>query len=448
MLADDVGSGHDAAPVLVDPDAEAAPPHQRRRLQQRRLSALIDRLLAADGLQAARLRELGVRCGADVTLDELSQLPTVHKEDLRKHCPNDFQAVGMREVACLHGSTGTEGKPVLVPYTASDVDVWARVMARALGAAGTRPDSTIHNAYGYGMFTGGMGMHHGGMRLGATVLPAAGGLTERQVRLIANLRPDVLCCTPSYAVQLGEALRSTGISADSLRLGVLGAEPWTDQLRERIEASLGIRTMDIYGLCEVIGPGVAGESPDSSGMLNIAEDHFYPEVLDPEGNPRPDGVAGELTFTTLTKTGMPLLRYRSGDVATLAGPAPDSPRTLRRMSKVLGRVDELVTVDGVSVFPTDVERALLADARIGPHYLLVEDRTRAPVTLRIAVEPAGEAVPTDGLNDELGARLRQQLGLRCEVRTLPAGRVPRADSCKTQRLVRWSEGAPPLPGLV
>lgn len=447
MLAHDVGAAHDELSSLVDPDAEAAAPEQRRRLQERRFAALIDRLLAADGLQAARLRAAGVRRAGDVTLDEIAGLPMVHKQDLRDHGSNGFQAVGIREVACLHGSTGTEGKPVLVPYTASDVDVWARVMARALGGAGARQDSTIHNAYGYGMFTGGMGMHHGGMRLGATVLPAAGGLTERQVRLIASLRPDVLCCTPSYAVQLGEALAGHEAAADSLRLGVLGAEPWSERLRARIEGSLGIRTMDIYGLCEVIGPGVAGESPGSGGMLNIAEDHFYPEVLDADGTPLPDGVPGELVFSTLTKTGMPLLRYRSGDVAALAGPAPGAARTLRRMSKVLGRIDDLLTIGEVRVFPTDVEQALLAEARASPHYQLVEDRTREHARLHVAVEPADPQADTAHLDEAIAGMLRERLGLTCEVHVLPPGTLPRAETGKAQRLIRWTEGAPPLPGL-
>jgi len=438
-----VTAAESAPPALVDPDAEGCQPEQRRELQQQRLGELVDRLLRADGLQAQRLRRAGVGSGADVSLDDLAKLPTVTKQDLWDNYPWGLLAVRQQDVVCLHGSSGTSGRPTLVPYTAVDVAIWAEVMARALGGAGATRSSVIQVAYGYGLFTGGQGIHHGGMRLGATVLPMSAGMTERQLRMLADLHPDVLCCTPSYAIYLGEALRAEGVEpgTGSLKVGIFGAEPWTAAMRDQIEALLGLRALDIYGLSEIIGPGVACESLDSDGQLNVAEDHFYVEAIDAEGHPVPDGTPGELVFSTLTKTGMPLLRYRSGDIATLSGPASGSPRTLRRMSKLLGRRDDMLVIRGVNVFPTEIEAVLLADERIGPHYLIVEDR-RVPARpeLRVAVESASAAVDTVTLGDQLSAALRERLGVGCQVRVVAAGTVPRTEVGKARRLERWTEG--------
>ncbi|WP_245645950.1 phenylacetate--CoA ligase family protein [Pseudonocardia acaciae] len=440
-------------PPLVDPDAEGCPPEQRRELQERRLRELVDRLLAANGVQAERLRAAGVTAGAGVSLDELAKLPTVAKADLWEHYPWGLIAVPREDVVCLHGSSGTSGRPSLVPYTAVDVSIWAEVMARALGGAGANRSSVIQVAYGYGLFTGGQGMHHGGMRLGATVLPLSAGMTDRQLRMLADLRPDILCCTPSYAIYLGEALRAAGTHPDelSLRAGVFGAEPWTEGMRTQIEALLGLRALDIYGLSEIVGPGVACESLDSAGMLNVAEDHFYVEAIDSDGNPVPDGTPGELVFSTLTKTGMPLLRYRSGDIATLAGPAPGSPRTLRRMSKLLGRRDDMLVVRGVNVFPTEIEAVLLADERVSPHYLIVEDRREpARAELRVAVEPMSTPFDAEPLRAELTGALRERLGVGCQVWVVEPGTVPRTEVGKARRLLRVGEGEQvpePLRGL-
>jgi phenylacetate-CoA ligase len=431
---------------LVEPDAEGVDPRRRRELQQRRLSQLVDRLLDAGGLQAARLRDAGVSAGTDVHITDIHRLPTVTKQDLWDHYPEGLRAVPAEDVVCIHGSSGTGGRPTLVPYTAADVEVWAQVMARALGGAGASRTSLIHNAYGYGLFTGGLGVHHGGMRLGATVLPLSGGMTDRQVRMIVDLNPDILTCTPSYAIYLGEALAKAGVEPVSLRAGVFGAEPWTNEMRGQIERLLGLRALDIYGLSEIIGPGVAAESLDSGGMLNVAEDHFFVEAIGADGQPVPDGTPGELVFTTLTKTGMPLLRYRSGDVATLAGPVPGAPRTLRRMSKLLGRTDDMLVVRGVNVFPTEIEAVLLADERVSPHYLVVEDRrVAARPELRVAVEQVGGAAT---LAADLDVALRERLGITCVVRVLAAGSVPRVEVGKAKRFVRWSGGPPPLDGLL
>ncbi|MGO1055299.1 phenylacetate--CoA ligase family protein [Crossiella sp. CA198] len=437
-------------PVLTDPDAEGASPERRAVLQERRLRGVVDRVLGAGGVLAGRLRECGIHSGREVRLAELHLLPTLSKRDLWDHYPFGLRVVEEQDVVCVHGSSGTGGRPTLIPYTAHDVDVWARVMARALGGAGVTARSRIHNAYGYGLFTGGLGVHHGGMRLGATVLPLSGGMTERQVRLLVDLRAEVLCCTPSYAIHLGEALRAAGISPAQLGLqvGVFGAEPWTPEMRRQIEELLGLRALDIYGLSEIIGPGVACESLDSEGMLNVAEDHFYVEAVDADGVPVPDGTPGELVFTTLTKTGMPLIRYRSGDVASLAGPVAGSARTLRRMSKLLGRADDMLVVRGVNVYPTEIESVLLADERVSPHYLVVEDRrVAARPELRVAVEPFAAAVDGEALQRELTGALRERLGIGCAVTVVEPGVVPRTETGKARRLVRWSTGDAPVPGI-
>ncbi|GAA2810983.1 phenylacetate--CoA ligase [Saccharopolyspora taberi] len=414
------------------------------------MQRLVDRLLAAGGVQAGRLRDSGVRRGSDVGLDELHQLPFVTKQDLWDHYPFGLRAAPETDVVCIHGTSGTLGRQTLVPYTAHDMDVWSEVMARALAGAGVTRRGLVHNAFGYGLFTGGQGLHQGAMRLGASVLPVSGGGTDLQLRLMLDLRPDVLCCTPSYAIYLGESFRSTGITADqlSLRIGLFGAEPWTEQMRIEIERLLGLRALNIYGLTEIIGPGVACESLDSEGLLNIAEDHFYPEVIGTDGEPVPDGEPGELVFTTLTKTGLPLLRYRTGDVAAVCGPVPGSARTLRRMTRVIGRSDDMLIIRGVNVFPAEVEAVLLEDDRVAPHYLVVEDRRDSSrPELRIAVEPYSAAEDAAVLERDLAAALQQRLGITCVVRMFAPGHIPRATSGKARRVVRWNHGVAPLPGL-
>jgi phenylacetate-CoA ligase len=421
---------------------------ERAALQTVRLREMVDRLLAAGGLQARRLRESGVDAGAAVTLDDLPRLPTTAKTDLWEHYPLGMLAVDPAEVTVVHGSSGTSGRPTLVGYTPHDIAVWARVMARSLAGAGATRSSVVHNAYGYGLFTGGLGVHQGAQELGATVVPMSGGRTSQQLRMVLDLRPDVLTCTPTYAIALGEALAAAGIERDeiSLRVGIHGAEPWTDAMRDRIEALLPIRALDIYGLSEVIGPGVACATPDSGGGLHVQEDHFLVETLDPvTGAPVAAGRPGELTFTTVTKEALPLLRYRTGDLAVLdRSPAPDG-RTTVRMSRVIGRVDDMIVVRGVNVYPSEVEAVLLADRGVATHYQLVVDSRGGAVRLIVACEASAEDDRAPA--DRIAAALRDRLGLRCDVRVLPAGTIPRTEVGKAVRVVRWETGAPPLPGL-
>ena len=436
--------------MMFEPEAESIPAEQLAELQEYRLRGLVDRLLAADGVLGGRLRLAGVDRGRDIGLDDLPRLPLAEKKDLWAAYPFGLLGVDRTEVVVFHGSSGTGGRPTLVGYTRRDLDLWARMCARALAAAGADAGSLIHNAYGYGLFTGGLGIHQGAVALGAAVVPASGGMTPRQVTLIRDLAPDILTCTPSYAIRLGEALAEAGLGPGnglSLRAGVFGAEPWSAQLRVRIEELLGLRALDIYGLSEIIGPGVAAECYQAADGLHVNEDHFLVEAIDPvTAAPVPDGTPGELVFSSLTREAMPLLRYRTGDIAALRRDPCPCGRTLVRMSQITGRRDDMLVIRGVNVYPSEVERVLLGHPSVSPDYLLVVDeRGDAPELVvlceyRTAVaEPAGQ--------EELETRLRAELGVRVQVRVLPAGAVPRTEVGKAVRVVRWASGEPPVPGL-
>ncbi|MQA87781.1 MAG: AMP-binding protein [Streptosporangiales bacterium] len=447
---------------MYDHRAETMSRDERAALQSDRLRALVDRLLSLGGVQGGRLREAGVESGADVDLDDLPKLPMTNKQDLWDHYPLGMLAVSLDDVVAVHGSSGTGGRPTLVGYTRADLDLWAAMCARSLGCAGATPSSVVHNAYGYGLFTGGLGIHQGAVKLGAAVVPMSGGMTPRQVRMLVDLQPDILTCTPSYAVRLGEALYETGVDPDQLNLaaGVFGAEPWSEALRTKIEALLPLGALDIYGLSEVIGPGVATECMEAQQGLHVNEDHFLVEAVDPlSGEPVPEGTSGELVFTTPTKEALPLLRYRSGDIAALSSGECRCGRTLVRMSKVLGRYDDMLVVRGVNIYPSEVERVLLADGRVASHYQLVVDRRADASRLLVACEPLGGEPASEpaggpvgglpgGLAGELQHALRQELGLTAEVRVLPVGSVPRVEMGKAVRVVNWAEGdPPPVPGL-
>jgi phenylacetate-CoA ligase len=449
---------------MFEPSAEAMPAEELASLQSERLRALVGRLLTAGGVQAERLRAAGVTAPDGITLADLPRLPMVAKADLWAAYPFGMIQVPAEDLVAVHGSSGTGGRPTLVGYTRADLKLWARMCARALAAAGATRASIVHNAYGYGLFTGGVGIHQGAIELGATVVPVSGGMTARQVTLIRDLRPDILTCTPSYAIRLGEALAEAGAGPGqglSLKAGLFGAEPWSGGMRARIEDLLGLRALDIYGLSEVIGPGVAAECLEAADGLHVNEDHFLVEAVDPAtGAPVPDGTLGELVFSTVTREALPLLRYRTGDIASLRRGTCVCGRTLVRMSKVTGRRDDMLVVRGVNVYPSEVERVLLASPALGPDYLLVVDERGAAGRLLVCCEyqttaagdpdsaaPAGfGAGPPPGSAD-LESRLRAELGVSVAVRVLPAGTVPRSEVGKAVRVVRWRDGAPPLPGL-
>jgi phenylacetate-CoA ligase len=348
--------------------------------------------------------EAGAHPGDVSSLDDLRRFPFTTKEDLRANYPFGMLAVPREQVARIHASSGTTGIPTVVGYTQADVDMWADVCARSIRAAGGRSGDVVHVAYGYGLFTGGLGAHYGAERLGCTVVPVSGGMTERQVRLIRDFEPDVIMVTPSYMLAIVDELERQGVDprSTSLKVGMFGAEPWTDEMRREIEARLDMHAVDIYGLSEVIGPGVAQECVDAKDGLHVWEDHFYPEVVDPEnGDVLPDGERGELVFTSLTKQAMPVIRYRTRDLTRLL---PGTARTMRRMEKVTGRSDEMIILRGVNVFPTQIEELILRTPGLSPHFQLVLTRPGRLDELTVRVEARPDAADAD-------ARLQAELVL-------------------------------------
>ena len=443
---------------IWDQRAETMSDDERAALQTRRLGTLLGRLADASPFYQRRLGDAGVGAGARITLDDLTALPFTTKADLWDHYPWGLLAVPREQVVRVHGSSGTGGRPTLVAYSRGDLELWAEVCARALGCAGAGPGTITHVAYGYGLFTGGLGLHQGAELMGCTVIPASAGQTQRQVTLIRDLRPEVLCCTPSYAARLGEALGEAGVAKDeiSLRVGIFGAEPWSEAMRAQIEAALPLKALDIYGLSEIIGPGVSCECIEAQAGLHVNEDHFLVEVVNPDsGQPVPDGERGELVFTTLTKEAMPVVRYRTGDIASLDRSACACGRTLARMSKVTGRRDDMLVIRGVNVYPSEVEAVLVAERAVAPHYLLVVDRTETMPKLVVACELAAgwticaetEEAERERVAGEVGAALLERLGLTTEVRVLPAGTIPRVELGKAQRVVERTPDHDPLAGL-
>ncbi|WP_439814031.1 AMP-binding protein [Zavarzinia sp. CC-PAN008] len=372
----------------------------------------------------------GVAPGDLKQLSDLALFPFARKGDFREHYPFGMFAVPQDRVARIHASSGTTGKPTIVGYTQGDLDRWADLVARSLLAAGARPGDVLHNAYGYGLFTGGLGLHDGGQKAGLAVVPASGGQTERQVQLIVDLKPRVIACTPSYMLVLAEALERAGVDprATALRIGIHGAEPWSDEMRREIEARMGTAALDIYGLSEVMGPGVAMERVDARGALTLWEDHFYPEIVSPEtGEPVPDGTRGELVLTTLTKEAVPLIRYRTGDLSTLLPAVEGSP--MRRLERLLGRTDDMLIVRGVNLFPRQIEELILDHPALAPHYRIDVRRDGPMDHLSITVE-ALAGVDDDacaGARAVLGHRIKDRLGLSAEVVIAVAGAVARSE---------------------
>jgi phenylacetate-CoA ligase len=319
-------------------------------------------------------------------LSDISKFPLTAKEDLRQNYPFGMFAVPMEEIVRIHASSGTTGKPTVVGYTKNDIETWSRLMARSIQAAGGRASDKIHVAYGYGLFTGGLGAHYGGEYLGAAVIPVSGGFTERQVQIINDFKPDIIMVTPSYMLAIADEFDRQGLSARdcSLRLGIFGAEPWGEGMRGELERRLGLDALDVYGLSEVMGPGVAQECADSRDALTIWEDHFFPEIIDPAtGEPVAEGETGELVITTLTKEGMPLIRYRTRDLTRLL---PPTSRPMRRIDRISGRSDDMLIIRGVNVFPSNIEAVLAKEARLAPHYLLELRRPGSLDELDVVVE--------------------------------------------------------------
>jgi phenylacetate-CoA ligase len=419
-------------------DVERAPRERLRALQLERLRGLVARLLAAVPVTRARLHAAGVRSGEDVgSLDDVRRLPFSTKADLREHYPFGLLAVPREELVRVHASSGTGGKATVVGYTRRDLDTWTEVMARCLTTAGVRPGMLVHNANGYGLFTGGLGFHQGAERLGATVVPVSGGFTERQVTLLHDLRAQVIFATPSYALHIGNALAEHGLGPDDLALevGVFGGEPWTPAMGAAIERALGLAAVNMYGLSEMIGPGVAVQCLEVREGSHVNEDHFLAEVVDPDtGEPLPDGAEGELVFSTLTKEALPLLRYRTGDIASLDSAPCACGRTLARMGPVRGRRDEMLIVRGVNLYPSEVEHTLLHVEGVAPHYQLVVERPAALDELTVRCEPVDGDLDREALSARIAHALRERTGIGIAVELLPPGGVPRSEG-KAVRVV-------------
>ena len=375
-------------------------------------------------------------------LEDLAKFPSTTKAELRESYPFGMFAVPLDRVVRIHASSGTTGQPTVVGYTSQDVDTWADVVARSIRAAGGRPGDRVHVAYGYGLFTGGLGAHYGAERLGCTVIPVSGGMTERQARLIVDFEPDVIMVTPSYMLAIVDELERQGVDprSTSLKVGIFGAEPWTEEMRAELERRLDMHAVDIYGLSEVIGPGVANECVETKDGLHVWEDHFYPEVVDPgTGEVLPDGERGELVFTSLTKEAMPIVRYRTRDLTRLL---PGTARMMRRMEKITGRSDDMLIVRGVNLFPTQVEELILRVPGLAPHFQLVLSRPKRLDELTVRVEARPDTASADERSrseEALAGLIKEAVGVTAAVDVLEPGLIERSAG-KAQRVLDLRRG--------
>ena len=414
-------------------DVERLSREQIQELQLERLRSAVDHAYRNVAAYRSKLDAVDVAPSDIRTLNDVRRLPFTTKDDLRAHYPFGMFAVPMSQVARIHASSGTTGRPTVVGYTKDDLHNWALLVERSLRAAGVRPGMRVHNAYGYGLFTGGLGAHAGIEALGATVIPMSGGQTARQVQLITDFEPEVILCTPTYLLTIADAMVEAGVDprSTSLRTAVLGAEPWTNELRRELEDRLAIDAVDIYGLSEVMGPGVGNECVETKDGPHIWEDHFLPEVIDPDsGEALPDGELGELVFTTLTKQAFPVLRYRTRDLTRLL---PGTARPgMRRIEKITGRNDDMIILRGVNMFPSQIEELALGIPELSPHFIL-ELRREGPLdALTVRVESASESVDAS-IGERLARAVKERIGSTITVVVEPPGALPRSEG-KIKRL--------------
>ena len=419
--------------MIWNPGAETMPVEERKELQLERLKQQVKYVYEKQPAYRAKMDKVGIKPSDIKSLDDLRKLPFLTKADMRDNYPYGLFTVPLKETVRVHSSSGTTGKPTAVGYTREDIDVWAEVMARALACGGATPESVIQNAYGYGMFTGGLGIHYGAEKMGCTVLPASSGQTKRQLIYLQDFGTTMITCTPSYCLHLGEAGAEEGVDFKSLPLkyGVLGAEPWSEVMREKIEQSVNIIATDIYGLSEIIGPGVANECLEQKG-LHIFDDHFLPEVIDPEtGEPLPPGQEGELIITTLTKVCFPAIRFRTRDITSLLdGPCPCG-RTHIRMSRITGRTDDMLIIRGVNVFPSQIESVLLEVEGVEPHYLIYLRREGALDDMEIHVEVSekvfsDEVRKLEKLEKKIQEEIQGVLGLSARIKLVEPRSIERS----------------------
>ncbi len=428
--------------MLFNPDMETLPLEKLRKLQSERLKKLVAYVYKNVPFYKQQLDKSGIQPASINDIRDIVHLPFTRKEDLRTNYPYGLMAVPRERWRRIHASSGTTGKPTVVGYTKKDLDLFGEVNARSLAAAGARPGMMLHNAYGYGLFTGGLGLHAGAETLGMSVIPVSGGMTERQLMILKDFQPDVICCTPSYAQRLTEELIERSIDPSSLRLkyAVLGAEPWTEAIREDVEKGLQVKATNIYGLSEIIGPGVSQEAVEERGTgSHIWEDHFFPEIVDPNtGAPLPEGKEGVLVFTTLTKEAMPLIRYWTNDICSLHYDS-NAQRTHIKMSSIKGRADDMLIIRGVNLFHTQVEELIQLIPELAPHYQLIVSREKTMDTLEVKVE-LEPGIPDqeqgkEQLSNHLQKKMKDNIGITALVSVLSHGKIPRSEGGKLQRII-------------
>jgi phenylacetate-CoA ligase len=416
---------------------EKAGPEELLTLQTKRLRWSLQHAYDRVPHYRKKFQAAGVQPDDFQQLSDLQRLPFTVKDDFRENYPCGMCAVPRNGIARLHASSGTTGKPTVIGYTRNDIDIWAQLMARSIRAAGGRPGQTALVSYGYGLFTGGLGAHYGAERLGCAVIPMSGGQTEKQVQMINDLRPEIILVTPSYMLTIADEFERQGLdpSKSSLRLGIFGAEPWTEALRHEIEGRWAIDAIDIYGLSEVMGPGVACECVETKDGLVIWEDHFYPEIIDPNsGQILPDGTVGELVITSLTREATPVIRYRTRDLARLL---PPTARSMRRIGRILGRTDDMLIIRGVNVFPSQIEELLLRESLLGPHYQLIVTREGRLDDLEVRAEmrEPRDVEEQERLARELQLQIKAWVGVSCSATVVPPGSIERVVIGKAKRVI-------------
>jgi len=428
--------------MIYNIEYETMPREALESIQLRRLQETLSRVFATVPFYRSKFLEAGLKPGNIQTLADLAHLPFTNKQDLRDNYPFGMFAVPMDNVVRIHASSGTTGQPTVVGYTARDIDTWAELMARALTAGGASRGDIIHNAYGYGLFTGGLGVHYGAEKLGASVIPVSGGNTRRQVIIMKDFGPSILTATPSYSLHLAEAAEEMGVSFKDLnfRFGVFGAEPWSESMRREIEEKLNLKAVDIYGLSEVIGPGVAIECHEAQNGLHIFEDHFIPEIIDPDtGATLPHGETGELVITSITKEAFPVIRYRTRDITSLNPEPCICGRTMARMGKVSGRTDDMLIIRGVNVFPSQIESVLMEIEGVEPHYQLEVDRKDNLDTLTARVEISDKAFSDEvkelqRLSSTIENTIKETLGVSVNVKLAEPKTIARSEG-KAARVI-------------
>ena len=427
--------------AIWNKDIETMPREKLEELQLKRLQETVNRVYENVKPYREKMDKAGIKPDDIKTLDDLSKLPFTVKQDLRDNYPYGMFAVPMEQVTEIHASSGTTGKQTVVGLTEKDVDIWAEIAARALSAMGVDKNSVVQTSYGFGLFTGGFGAHYGARKIGAVAIPTSSGNSKRQINIMTDFGSTFLCCTPSYALSLSETLVDMGFTKDDIKLqgGAFGAEPWTEEIRQEIQEKLGINAYDIYGLSEIMGPGVGYECADQSGM-HINEDHFIVEVIDPEtGEVVPDGSMGEIVFTCITKEALPLIRYRTRDIATINKGMCRCGRTFARMSKPMGRSDDMLIIRGVNVFPSQIEEVLMKTDGVAPHYQIIVDRINNKDMLDVLVEVSNkdltdEIKSLEALSKKVSAEILSVLGIKANIKLVEPKTIARSEG-KSVRVI-------------